>query len=108
MSGRFAAAAVTAATSNARDPAPGYERAVKRCVWRCACVETPLKLMTFLERKSGRFDLLFRQLEGAPRSPELLVARAATDFYAAAMARPVRAGRPVRPARRLRAIVDPD
>ena len=28
--------------------------------------------MSFLERKPGRFDVLFRQLEGAPHFAELL------------------------------------
>jgi geranylgeranyl diphosphate/geranylgeranyl-bacteriochlorophyllide a reductase len=70
MSGRFAAAAVGAARSNACDPAPAYERATKRAFY--ARLRHRAKLMSFLERKPARFDVLFRQLEGAPRFADLL------------------------------------
>jgi flavin-dependent dehydrogenase len=70
MSGRFAAAATVAAQRAAGDPAPAYERAVKHAFY--ARLHHRHKLMTFLERKPARFDLLFRQLENAPRFAELL------------------------------------
>ena len=67
MTGRFAAAAVSA---RERDPAPAYERATKRAFY--ARLRHRHKLMAFLERKPARFDVLFRQLEGAPYFAELL------------------------------------
>jgi len=70
LSGRFAAAAAAAARAAAGDPAPAYERATKHAFY--ARLRHRHKLMTFLERKPARFDLLFRQLENAPRFAELL------------------------------------
>ena len=70
MSGRYAAAAVSAGNRDARDPAPAYDRATKRAFY--ARLRHRQKLMSFLERKPDRFDILFRQLEGAPRFAELL------------------------------------
>jgi flavin-dependent dehydrogenase len=68
LSGRFAAAAVAA--RGAADPAPAYERATKHAFY--ARLHHRQKLMRFLERKPARFDVLFRQLERAPRMAELL------------------------------------
>lgn len=67
MSGRFAAAAVAA---RGGDPAPAYDRALKHAFY--ARLRHRHKLMQYLERKPARFDILFRQLEGAPRFAELL------------------------------------
>jgi len=69
-SGRYAAEAVGAAKRAGYDPAPAYERATKRTFY--ARLRHRAKLMAFLERKPDRFDVLFRQLEGAPRFAELL------------------------------------
>jgi geranylgeranyl reductase len=69
-SGRYAAEAVGAAKRAGCDPAPAYERATKRTFY--ARLRHRAKLMAFLERKPDRFDVLFRQLEGAPRFAELL------------------------------------
>jgi flavin-dependent dehydrogenase len=70
MTGRYAADAVRAGKRDARDPAPAYERATKRAFY--ARLRHRQKLMSFLERKPARFDVLFRQLEGAPRFADLL------------------------------------
>jgi flavin-dependent dehydrogenase len=70
MTGRFAAGAVAAGKRAARDPAPAYDRAAKHAFY--ARLRHRQKLMTFLERKPARFDVLFRQLERAPRFSELL------------------------------------
>jgi flavin-dependent dehydrogenase len=70
MSGRFAAAAAGAARRGARDPAPAYERATKHAFY--ARLRHRSKLMSFLERKPARFDVLFRQLENTPRFADLL------------------------------------
>ena len=62
MTGRYAAEAVGgAARGRTRDAAPRYERAVKRAFY--GRLRHRQKLMTFLERKPARFDVLFRQLE---------------------------------------------
>jgi digeranylgeranylglycerophospholipid reductase len=68
MSGRFAAAAV--ASHRSGDPAPAYERATKHAFY--GRLRHRAKLMHFLERRPARFDVLFRQLERAPRFAELL------------------------------------
>jgi len=69
--GRCAAAAVAGVrTGRARDAAPSYERAVKRAFY--GRLRHRHKLMTFLERKPDRFDVLFRQLETTPRFAGLL------------------------------------
>lgn len=70
MSGRFAAAAAGAARHGARDPAPAYAAATKHAFY--ARLRHRSKLMSFLERKPARFDVLFRQLEGTPRFAALL------------------------------------
>ncbi len=70
MSRRYAAAAVSAGKRAGRDPAPAYDRATKHAFY--ARLRHREKLMSFLERKPDRFDILFRQLEGAPRFAELL------------------------------------
>ncbi len=70
MSGRYAAVAVGAAKRENRDPAPAYDRATKHAFY--SRLRHRQKLMTFLERKPARFDVLFRQLEGTPRFSELL------------------------------------
>lgn len=70
-SGRFAAAAAAQARrGSARDAAPLYAAATKRAFYRR--LRHRHKLMSFLERKPARFDVLFRQLEGAPRFAQLL------------------------------------
>jgi digeranylgeranylglycerophospholipid reductase len=68
MSGRFAAAAVAAHRSG--DPAPAFERSTKHAFY--GRLRHRQKLMSFLERRPARFDILFRQLERAPRFAELL------------------------------------
>ena len=69
--GRLAAQAVAAVRAGrASDPAPGYERAVKRAFY--GRLRHRQKLMAFLERRPARFDVLFRQLEATPRFAELL------------------------------------
>jgi flavin-dependent dehydrogenase len=70
MSGRFAAAAVRDGRRAARDPAPAYEKATKQAFY--ARLRHRHKLMTFLERKPARFDLLFRQMESSPHFTDLL------------------------------------
>jgi flavin-dependent dehydrogenase len=70
MTGRYAAGAVSAGKRDGSDPAPAYDRATKRAFY--ARLRHRQKLMSFLERKPARFDVLFRQLEGAPRFAELL------------------------------------
>ena len=70
QTGRYAAAAVHAGKRAARDPAPAYERSTKHTFY--ARLRHRAKLMNFLERKPARFDVLFRQLEGAPKFAELL------------------------------------
>jgi len=68
--GRFAAEAVAGARTRTADPAASYERAVKGAFY--GRLRHRHKLMTLLERKPIRFDLLFAQLEDAPRFYELL------------------------------------
>jgi len=70
MTGRFAAAAVSTERRRVRDPAPAYERATKHAFY--GRLYHRHKLMSFLERKPDRFDVLFRQLQGAPHFAELL------------------------------------
>ncbi len=71
MTGRYAAAAVGALRrGRERDVARSYERAVKRTFY--GRLRHRHKLMTFLERKPDRFDVLFRQLESTPRFAALL------------------------------------
>jgi flavin-dependent dehydrogenase len=71
MTGRLAAAAVgEVRTGRARDAAPGYERAVHRAFY--GKLRRRQRLMSFLERKPARFDVLFRQLEQTPRFAALL------------------------------------
>jgi flavin-dependent dehydrogenase len=69
LSGRYAAAAVAAARDG-RDPAPAYERATRDAFY--GRLRHRHKLMTFLERRPARFDVLFRQLERTPRFFDLL------------------------------------
>lgn len=69
--GRFAAEAVAAVRAGrAREAGPGYERATKRAFY--GRLRHRQKLMTFLERRPARFDVLFRQLEETPRFAKLL------------------------------------
>jgi flavin-dependent dehydrogenase len=68
--GRLAAEAVGGARVRGTDPAPAYERAVKRTFY--GRLRHRHQLMTFLERRPARFDVLFRQLEETPRFAELL------------------------------------
>jgi flavin-dependent dehydrogenase len=67
--GRFAAEAIAGARDGA-DAAPRYAASVKRAF--DGRLRRRHKLMTFLERKPGRFDVLFRQLASTPRFNELL------------------------------------
>ena len=71
LSGRFAAEAVGAAR-RARAYVPGiaYRRATKGAFY--GRLNHRHKLMTFLERKPPRFDVLFTQLAETPRFAELL------------------------------------
>ena len=70
-SGRYAAeAAATVHAGGARDAAPGYARAVRRAFY--GRLRHRVRLMTALERKPARFDILFRQLEETPRFAALL------------------------------------
>jgi flavin-dependent dehydrogenase len=70
MTGRYAASAVRGGKRAAGDPAPAYERATKHAFY--ARLRHRAKLMSFLERKPDRFDVLFRQLEATPRFADLL------------------------------------
>jgi flavin-dependent dehydrogenase len=71
MTGRFAAEAVDAVRAGrVRDAAPGYQRATRRAFY--GRLRHRHHLMTFLERKPARFDVLFRQLAGNPRFSALL------------------------------------
>jgi flavin-dependent dehydrogenase len=72
MTGRFAAEAVAAVRARRRraDAAPAYERMVKRTFY--GRLRHRQRLMTLLERKPIRFDILFRQLEETPRFADLL------------------------------------
>ena len=71
MSGRFAAAAVSAAKKSTRHaPGTAYERATRQAFY--GRLHHRHKLMTFLERKAPRFDVLFTQLARTPRFAELL------------------------------------
>src|SRR5579884_2613594 len=71
MSGRFAAEAVAAARAQRpADPAPRYQRAVRRAFY--GRLRHRQKLMSFPERRPARFDVLFRQLERTPRFAEML------------------------------------
>jgi digeranylgeranylglycerophospholipid reductase len=70
-SGRIAAEAVAALRDGRiRDAALGYERGVKRAFY--GRLRHRQRLMTMLERKPARFDVLFDQLERTPRFAELL------------------------------------
>jgi digeranylgeranylglycerophospholipid reductase len=69
--GRLAAEAVDAVRAGrVRDAAPGYQRAVQRAFY--GRLKHRHQLMTFLERKPARFDVLFRQLTDTPRFNALL------------------------------------
>ena len=69
--GRLAAEAVGGVrTGRSGDAAPAYQRAVQRAFY--GRLRHRHRLMTFLERKPARFDVLFRQLEATPRFAELL------------------------------------
>ncbi len=71
MSGRYAAAAAAdVRRGRAPDAAPLYERATTHAFYQR--LRHRHRLMTFLERKPVRFDVLFRQLEATPRFAELL------------------------------------
>ncbi|MBV8299588.1 MAG: NAD(P)/FAD-dependent oxidoreductase [Candidatus Eremiobacteraeota bacterium] len=71
MTGRFAAEAMAAVRAGrADDAAPGYQRATRRMFY--GRLARRHRLMTFLERRPARFDVLFRQLEETPRFSQLL------------------------------------
>jgi flavin-dependent dehydrogenase len=78
VTGRLAAQAATDARARrTNDPARRYERAVKRSFY--ARLGRRHRLMSFLERKPARFDVLFRQLAETPRFAALLQ-NERTDF----------------------------
>ncbi len=69
--GRLAAEAVAATRRKHRaDPAVPYERATKKAFY--GRLRHRHHLMTFLERKPRRFDVLFEQLEATPVFADLL------------------------------------
>ncbi len=69
--GRFAADAVVARRRGGREhPARRFERTAKRAFY--GRLQHRHKLMTFLERKPARFDVLFEQLERTPKFAQLL------------------------------------
>jgi flavin-dependent dehydrogenase len=71
VTGRLAAeAAGELRAGRIADAAPRYERAVKNAFY--GRLRRRQRLMTFLERKPARFDVLFRQLETTPRFAQLL------------------------------------
>jgi flavin-dependent dehydrogenase len=71
VSGRLAAEAVgELRAGRVHDAARRYERDVRRAFY--GRLRHRHKLMTFLERKPARFDVLFRQLEETPRFAALL------------------------------------
>lgn len=70
-SGRFAADAVAELRAgHTHDAAARYQRAVQRAFY--GRLRHRQRLMTFLEKRPARFDVLFRQLEGTPRFAQLL------------------------------------
>lgn len=70
-SGRFAACAVALARHRALpSPGPTYARAVKQAFY--SRLHHRQTLMTFLEARPARFDVLFEQLAGTPRFADLL------------------------------------
>jgi flavin-dependent dehydrogenase len=71
MSGRVAAQAVVAAKrGNVRRPAQQYERDLKAIFY--SRLRQRHKLMTFLERRPKRFDVLFDQFARAPRFIDMI------------------------------------
>jgi flavin-dependent dehydrogenase len=71
VSGRLAAQAVAdAKRGRAPSPAQQYETALKRIFY--GRLRHRHKLMTFLERRPVRFDVLFEQLASAPRFADML------------------------------------
>lgn len=78
-SGRLAAAAVARARSGSA-PGAEYTRTLKRTFY--GRLHHRQKLMTFLERRPERFDVLFRQLAETPRFFDLLQADRATSSFA--------------------------
>jgi flavin-dependent dehydrogenase len=69
--GRLAAdAAAALRAGRVRDPARRYERATQAAFY--GRLRHRHKLMTFLERKPARFDVLFEQLEATPVFADLL------------------------------------
>ena len=69
-SGRFAAAAVARMRSGAPAPGAAYARALKQAFYRR--LHHRQKLMSFLEERPARFDVLFSQLAATPRFADLL------------------------------------
>ncbi len=71
MSGRIAAAAVASTKGHARrGPGRAYEGRLKALFY--GRLRHRHKLMTFLERKPVRFDILFQQLARAPKFADML------------------------------------
>jgi digeranylgeranylglycerophospholipid reductase len=71
FSGRLAAAAVAdARRGKTRAPGPQYESLLKKIFY--GKLRHRHKLMTFLERRPVRFDVLFEQLAGSPRFASML------------------------------------
>jgi flavin-dependent dehydrogenase len=69
-SGRLAAAAVVAAKRGGKKASALYERSLKAIFY--ARLRQRHKLMTYLERRPVRFDVLFEQLARYPRFADLL------------------------------------
>jgi flavin-dependent dehydrogenase len=71
MTGRLAAAAVsTTRRGRATDPAPAYERSTKNAFY--GRLRNRHMLMSFLEKRPARFDVLFDQMAGSKKFSELL------------------------------------
>ncbi len=69
--GRLAAQAVAdARTKRITDPAPGYQRATRARFY--SRLKHRHYLMSYLERRPARFDVLFEQLESTPGFAKLL------------------------------------
>ncbi len=69
-SGRFAAEAVRSMLRTGTSAGPLYEQLTKHAFY--GRLHHRHKLMTFLERRPARFDVLFKQLTGSPKFAALL------------------------------------
>jgi geranylgeranyl reductase len=70
MSGRFAAQAVASARRSTENPHTLYEAALKRRFYRR--LRHRAQLMRYLEKRQGRYALLFEQLSKSPRFADIL------------------------------------